>query len=561
MRIVERARTVDEGILHPVFQKTGIHVYVTRTGAWRIVRPVKTKKPAPCTAACPAGVHIREIMGLVKNRNFDAAWAVLKEENPLPAVSGRVCYHPCEEGCNRRQFDEGLSIHSIERFLGDYGLGKSVPGITPNGRRAAVIGSGPAGLSAAYHLARKGFGVTVFESSPQAGGMLRYGIPAYRLPREILEREIADIQALGVEIRTGIVFGRDVKGEALRDYHAVFVATGCPISIEAELGGKAREGVCNGLDALARVNTSPEKARLYFSGKRVAVIGGGNVALDAARSALRLNSREVTVLYRRSPTEMPATGEEILEAEAEGVKFQYLVAPLKALQESGRITGLQCVRMQLGAADRSGRPAPMPIPGSEFELPTDILVAAVGQVADHSYLPGGLVIPPRGPGVHRLGKIGETVVFAGGDFVSGPARVVDALAAGKDGAKAIQSALDPKGEEQKGEIQGIGFDRLNPVFFHRAERRAEEKIGPEARAGNFNEIHLPPGESDAVAEAGRCFSCGECDGCGNCWLFCPDMSVVPEAEGYQIDYEYCKGCGICAEECPRGCLDVVEEEV
>jgi NADPH-dependent glutamate synthase beta subunit-like oxidoreductase len=562
---------------------------VNKTGSWRYVRPLYVDKTPPCNHNCPAGADIVGYLALIREGKDPEAWELIKQENPFPGVCGRICPHPCENECNREQLGGAIAIHTLERFLADYAASQRL-GVSASKQRynakVAVIGSGPAGLSCAYHLARLGYPVTVFEALPVAGGMMRVGIPEYRLPREVLDREIADIEALGVEIKTNMRVGDNVKLSALlEDYQAIFIGVGLQKSRKLNIPGEDVEGVIHGLEFLKRVHLGEE----VHVGPRVAVIGGGNTAIDAARTALRLGS-PVTILYRRTRAEMPAIAEEIEEALEEGVKIRYLVTPVEVLAEKGRVAGLRCVKMELGAPDESGRRRPMPIAGSEYTIQVDTVIPAIAQEEDISFLETG-----RETGKQRLigvqqGRVfideaGATTlpgIFAGGDIATPFGTVAHAVGSGKRAALAIDKYL--RGEELVGfppivhavpkdiDPAIVRFEDLNLAYFEELERAAQFQKPVEERVRGFGEVNLGFSEEEAQVEAERCFSCGTCNLCDTCFIFCPDMAItrlaappypVPLARlngaGYEINYDYCKGCGVCVEECPRYAISIEEE--
>jgi formate dehydrogenase major subunit len=481
---------------------------------------------APCRLACPAGVDIQGYLALIAGGQYRAAEALIKESIPMPAVIGRVCPHPCEEACRRNLVDEPLAICSLKRFAADQGFILNSEPFTPvlepkSEFRVAIVGSGPAGLSAAYYLAQKGHEVEVYEALPQPGGMLRYGIPDYRLPPDILDREVAAIESMGVEIRTGCPLGEDLTLEDLfKDgFHAIFLAIGAHKSQGIRVEGEDLDGVLPGTDFLRSVALGePMKV-----GKRVAVIGGGNTAVDAARTALRLGAEEVTIVYRRSRAEMPASDWEVEEAEEEDVKIHFLAAPVRIVGEGGRLSGLVCNEMRLGAPDESGRRRPEPISGSEFTLPVDTVIAAIGQVPDVSCLDRDQA--PSEWGSVEIGK-GDIIaadpetlqtnmkgVFAGGDAVTGPARAVDAMAAGKKAAISIDRYLRNETLAEikafnwsKGELDEIDKDEFSEV--ERQPRREMTRLSPSERRDNFKEMELGYTEDTARREAERCLGCG-----------------------------------------------------
>ena len=564
---------------------------VNKTGNWRYIRPVYVDKTPPCNHNCPAGTDVVGYLALLREGKYQEAWELIKQENPFPGVCGRVCPHPCESECNRRELGGAIAIHALERFLADYAMnneatrqqGNEAP-VTRHSPPVAIIGSGPAGLSCAYHLARRGYPVTVFEALPAAGGMMRVGIPEYRLPRQVLDQEIADIEALGVEIRTNTRVGSDIKfPDLLREYQALFVAVGLQRSRKLNIPGEEARGVIHGLDFLKKVNLG-EKVQV---GPRVAVIGGGNTAIDAARTALRLGS-EVTILYRRSRAEMPAITEEVEEALAEGIGIRYLVAPTRILAEDGRVCGLECIETRLGEPDESGRRRPIPVEGSEFTIEVDTVIPAIAQEADLSFLETGnwkLEIEQGRIVINEAGAAVRPGIFAGGDVATPFGTVAHAIGSGKRAALAIDKYLrgeelsdfPPLGEAVYAASRDIDptivrFKDLNPAYFEEIERPEQPQRPVEERVGGFQEVNLGFGEEQARAEAERCFSCGNCNLCDTCLTFCPDVAIarlvappypVPLARlngaGYKVNYDYCKGCGICAEECPRFAISMEEE--
>lgn len=553
-----------------------------KTGSWRAQRPYYMDKTPPCNASCPAGNDIVSFIQKIIEEDFDGALRILKEENPLPGVCGRVCFHPCESRCNRSFFDEPIAIHALERFVADFGEIRERNKKSWNGKgegKIAIIGSGPSGLSCAYHLAKLHYSVTVFESFPLPGGMLRIGIPPYRLPREVLDREISMIKLMGVEIRTGVTLGKDLKLEDLNDYSGIFLSTGAHISRTLRIPGEKRKGVFRGLDLLKKIN-SGKKIQL---GEKVAIVGGGNTAIDVARAVIRLG-KKATILYRRSKEEIPAFGEEISEALEEGVKIRYLINPIKIHNEKG-IKKLECLRMKLGEKDETGRRRPVPIPNSNFFIEVDNLIIAAGEEVDYSFLP---VRMGRKEGIlltERDGSIGIKGVFAGGDLTSTQRTVAHAIGSGKRAAIAmdcyfkgkdfeetIRQTLIGEGpsisifrylypEERLMDSHILSFEELNMDYFETARRQRESKLPVKERIKGFKEITstLPP--SSALKEANRCFSCGTCNGCETCYVFCPDASIL-KREGLflrEVDYDFCKGCGLCFTECPRGAITLKEE--
>jgi 2-oxoacid:acceptor oxidoreductase delta subunit (pyruvate/2-ketoisovalerate family) len=552
------------------------------------MRPVYRDKVPPCNEGCPAGENIERYMVLAAQGRFREAWETIMEENPLPGVCGRVCYHPCESVCNRKLYDEGLAINDMERAISDYGKPpleeiKKLPTVHPE--RVAVVGAGPAGLACAYHMRRLGYDVTVFEAHSKAGGVLRLGIPEYRLPRDVLDLEIAQIEALGVKIETGCRVGVEMPFEVLQaDYDVIFTATGVHVSRPMGVKGEDLDGVLSGLGFLKRVNTG-EKVKI---GRRVSVIGGGNTAMDVARTALRLGS-EVTVLYRRTRAEMPAHPKEIDEAIEEGVEIKFLTAPLEVLGDSeGPVTGVRCQEMKLGEPDASGRRRPVPVEGSEFTVETDNVFSAIGEMPDFSFLPEAVKHDEWVVQIDaETGAASSEKVFAGGDIIEIPHMVVTAIGSGKRSALAMHAKL--RGEDvrpiyerieigHKGSLAAnevinpsngdgylksdhvVSIDDINTHYFKNASRNKMPHLSAEERRGNFKEVNLGVSPEVAMQEAARCFNCGICNGCDNCFVFCPDSTIHRKDGNYWVNYDHCKGCGVCVQECPRSALSLEAEE-
>jgi len=395
-------------------------------------RPCK----AACEAACPVHTNVLGYIKLVAEGEFQAAYELIRETNPLPATCGRVCYAPCEEACNRGQIDEPMAIRDLKRFAAEQvDIERlEVPVITKADKKVAIIGSGPAGLTAANDLALKGHQVTIFEALPQPGGMLRVGIPEYRLPKVILRKEIDYIQKLGVEIKTGVQVGKDISLQKIKkNYDALFIAVGAHGGMRLGVEGESLPGVMDGIGFLRAVNLG-KKVEI---GKKTVVIGGGNTAVDCARTAKRLGAKEVTVMYRRSQAEMPASAEEVAALEAEGIRTKFLTAPTRFFSRDGRLAKMECIRMKLGEPDASGRPRPIPIEGSEFTTLVDTVIAALGQTPETGFVKELGLSLSKGGMIKINPKTGATNiegVFAGGDVASGPAFVIDAIAAGKKAA-------------------------------------------------------------------------------------------------------------------------------
>ena len=553
-----------------------------KTGTWRYLRPVPVEGIAPCNEACLVAQDIERVILYVTKGKFQEAYAQLAMENPMPSVLGRVCPHPCEGSCNREQFDEPVSIQALERFIGDYGLkqGKFSAPLRPVHREEiAVIGSGPAGLSCSYHLARMGYKVTIFEAMAVLGGKLRWAIPDYRLPKKILDQEIEKILSLGIRVLKKVKVGRDIPFKDLKRYQAVFIATGGQGSLPLRVPGGDSKGVISGLDFLKSLNLGDDVS----VGLKPVVIGGGNTAIDVARSCFRLGSEPV-ILYRRSREEMPAYKEEVEEAEREGIPIRYLVAPIRIMREKGRVTRLECLKMRMGKPDASGRRSPIPIRGSNFFVETDQVIRAIGETADLAFLPREVRSGNSFVSTSPYMTTSRSEIFAGGDAIAQPRSVGHAILSGKKAAISIdcylrgkdveevyrsihvgakggvfmEAYLHPEQRNLKGE-KVIGFGEINTAYFEKSPRLRAKVLSKQKAIQGFDEIHLGLDRRSAVRSAERCFQCGLCNSCRNCDLFCPDLAVLMKRKGPEINYDHCKGCGICVQECPRGALTLADE--
>ncbi len=540
------------------------------------LRPFYQPKIAPCgDEGCPNHNRIREIMRIINNYDFkdrtpDQTWrdcfAVLSETTPLPATLGRVCPALCQQECNRAAVDdEPVHIRCLERFIGDWalaqGLSYDVGDVEEQPEKVAIIGSGPAGLAAAYHLARLGYRSTVFEAFPKAGGMLRYGIPDYRLPPEVLDAEIQRIVDTGrVELRTGTVVGKDVPYEDLKnEYDAVFVGIGAHKGYSLGVEGEDAENVMSGTGFLNRVNSG----ETIDVGDKVLVIGGGDTAVDAARVARRLGAGEVRIVYRRTIAEMPAIKEEIEEAQKEGIAIDFLAAPVAIHRENGRATGMRCIRMELGEPDASGRRRPVPQEGSEFDMDATFIIPAISQEPDFTpveHLREGrdwIKIDKDG----RATLAGEDNVFAGGDAVTlGLATI--ALAQGRQAAEAMHRAFRGLPAPEVESKPKVTKDRISKNYWLEHPQAASEEAHitvEEALASLAHETTRTISEDEARQEASRCMSCGLCFECENCFKFCTEAAVIrPPQKGGRYDFklELCTGCKKCMEECPCGYIDM-----
>lgn len=535
-------------------------MHFNKTGTWRYRKPYYEPKQAICANNCPCGNDIPAFIYKAGQGSFEEGYQIIKKTNPLPGVCGRVCYHPCEINCNRNQYDHPVAIQSIERFLADYMTGKdrAVPEPGPKkGKRTAVIGSGPAGLSSAYHLALAGYDVVIYEAYGKAGGMLQYGIPSYRLPKKVLDREIQDILNLGVELKTNTAIGKDITFEHLNEFDAVYVAVGAHVSRPLGLGNEG--GVMSGVEFLWKLN-SGEPVSI---GNSIVVVGGGNTAIDAARSALRKGS-QATIVYRRTRDEMPAWHEEVEDALAEGVTIIFLAAPVEIVRSENSIKKVKFQKMKLGEPDDSGRRRPVPVEGEYFTLPADTVISAIGEETDIEFLPETFEVSGKKIVTDGYSYSGLRNYFAGGDAVLGTsATVASAIGSGRMGAAAIDARLSGK-EMKKGENESVvEFEDLNSAYFKRAARIIIPKADADARKGSFSEINGALSQEEIIYEAKRCFNCGMCTSCDICVVFCPDLAIRRSDDGadYIIDYDYCKGCGICIEECPRNVISSSRESV
>ena len=527
-----------------------------RTGDWRTERPVYVRRLPPCNHACPAGEDIQAWLYDAESGGdgYERAWRTLVADNPLPAVMGRVCYHPCETACNRAQIDDAVGINAVERFLGDEAIRAGwelAPPPAPSGRRVLVVGAGPSGLSVAYQLARRGHHVTIREQAPQPGGMMRYGIPAYRLPRDVLDAEIARILGLGVELQCGERVD-DLKA-AMREgaYDATFLAVGAHVAKHVDIPGGTAGHV---LDAVSMLHGIEEGERPRL-GRRVVVYGGGNTALDAARSARRLGAAEPIIVYRRTRERMPAQAFEVEEAEQEGIAFRWLSTIVGA--DGGEL------RIERLALDASGYPQPT----GEYEtLAADDVVLALGQDADLGLLEGldGIHVDDHVVSVDERMMTGHPGVFAGGDMVPAERMVAVAIGHGRRAARCIDGWLRdaPVASEPPAELADIG--RINPWYYSDAPRSVRPRLEDVRRQTTFEEVVEGLDEDSALYEARRCMSCGNCFSCDNCFGVCPDNAVIkpgPDGSPYAFDLDFCKGCGLCAQECPCGAIQMQPEPI
>lgn len=522
------------------------------TGAVRQQMPEYVTLTPPCSNACPAGEDIRAWLAEAQAGNFRRAWEILTEQNPMPAVHGRVCYHPCETACNRGEVDTSVSIHAVERFLGDLATSQGwtiAPVRPPSGRKVLVVGAGPSGLSAAYHLARLGHSVEIREAGPVAGGMMHFGIPAYRMPREELAKEVARIEAMGVQITLNHKVS-DLSAEMdSGGFDACFLAIGAGVARHVDIPARDSARV---LDAVQMLHeTSSGNPPLL--GRRVVVYGGGNTAMDAARTAKRLGASETVIVYRRDREHMPAHAFEADEAIEEGVKIKWLTT---ITDIAG--TDLTVERMELG---EDGRPRPT----GEYEtLSADAVVLALGQQTDSSFLRGVPGLNFTGDGALEVDAdmmTGATGVFAGGDMVPGEQSVTIAVGQGKRAARQIDAWLAGGVHRPETPPPLIGFEKLHLPVYSDAERSEQAAMEAARRLESFDEIMAGLTEREARYEAQRCYSCGECYECDNCMAACPEDAIVKLGQGlgYEVDPAKCTGCATCFYQCPCHAIEMIQE--
>jgi 2-oxoacid:acceptor oxidoreductase delta subunit (pyruvate/2-ketoisovalerate family) len=527
--------------------------HANRTGSWRVERPIYVDRLPPCNDACPAGENIQEWLYQAEPGDYERAWRQLVEDNPFPAVMGRICFHPCETACNRAQLDEAVGINAVERFLGDLAIERGwslPPARSDSGKRVLVIGAGPAGLSATYHLRRLGHHVRLVDSAPMLGGMMRYGIPAYRLPRAVLDAEITRIVALGVDVELGHTV-QDIEGER-RDggFDAVFLAVGAQLGRRVEIPAGDSSRVLDAVSLLHRV-AAGDPPRL---GRRVVVYGGGDTALDAARTTHRLGATDAVVVYRRNREHMPAHGDELEEALVEGVTMRWL-------STVSRFDGDRLVLEKMRLDDEG-----FPEPTGEFEeLDADSLVLALGQDTDLSLLGQATDVAVDDGVVEVLPTMmtGERGVFAGGDAVPSERTATVAIGHGKRAARGIDAFVSGRAPDDARRHELATFDRVNTWYFSDAPRTRRPELERARRQSTFDEVVGGLTEENALFEARRCLSCGNCFECDNCFGVCPDNAVIKLGRSlrYEFDYDFCKGCGICVQECPCGAIDMVPEQI
>src|SRR5918996_246213 len=537
-RIPEKVKLPFAGVTPAPTEEAGQELFPT--GNFRFFRPVYKDKTPPCNHACPTGEKIQKYLDFVKHERFLDGYLTIMEDNPMPSVTGRVCYHPCEGACNRKDHDEPIGIRNVERFLGDFGLELANDPIkenlpATNGKHVAVVGAGPGGLACAYHLRRLGYKVTILEALSKPGGMLRGGIPHWHLPEDVLNSEVDKIEGLGdIEIKCNMRVGTDVSWDDLKSYDATFLALGQDVGRKLPVEGSDLRGVIVG--------------------------GGGNTASDTARSALRLGAEEVTIVSLEGPDELLIVPEDLEQAKDEGVKFKTNSACARILGKDGVVTGAVLCEAHL-TKDEQGNVTPQMTEGTEYEVECDNVMIAIGQVQHMDWIPdhlieGGLLK------VDEFGRL-EDNIFAGGDIVRGPAMVVDALGDGKRAASNIDKVIKASELAPDAPVEVMPYERLNTAYFKHAPR-IEAPVTPAEERVRDQEIEVTLGysEEQAITESDRCMSCGVCNGCDNCYIVCPDVSVMRDTRengAYSIRTKYCKGCLVCVQECPTGCLEKVPE--
>lgn len=531
--------------------ETNLREHGSGTGATRSRRPVYTDFFPPCNSACPAGENIQSWLDLAQAGNFFAAWQRLAEENPLPAVHGRVCYHPCETACNRGSIDSSVSIHAVERFLGDLAIAenwKFSPPEIKSGKRILIVGAGPSGLSAAYHLARLGHAVEIFEAGPVAGGMMNFGIPAYRLPRNILRAEVARIEEMGVAIRLNYKVTDILAEKAQGNFDAVFIAIGAHLGKKTEIPAREAGKILDAVSFLKDV----ELGRQPKIGRRVAIYGGGNTAMDAARTAKRLGAKEALIIYRRDREHMPAHDFEADEALSEGVKIHWL-RTIKNLDTDS----LTVERMDIV----NGKP----VPTGEFEtLEADSLILALGQETETDFLKNieGIAFKTDGTVVVNDAMMtGHAGIFAGGDMVPSERTVTIATGHGKKAARNIDAWLNQTIYQKAANNPPIPVEKLHVWYRTLAPPKNQPHLQPEIAAAGFDEIVAGYSADEAQYEAQRCLSCGNCFECDGCFGACPEHAIEKLGKGkrYKFDYALCTGCGVCYEQCPCHAIELIPE--
>lgn len=514
-----------------------------KTGSWRTVRPEYVHRLPPCNVTCPAGENIQQWLSLAQEGKFFEAWQEMVKNNPFPATMGRVCYHTCEKVCNRGQYDGSVNINLIERSIGDMAIAKGwnfEKSDAHSDKKVLIVGSGPSGLTAAYFLRKFGYNVDLFESHKYLGGMMRYGVPKYRLPRHVLDAEIKRIQDCGVNI----VCNRKVENlkDELANYDAVYLAIGASVASSVSIDVESNAIVMSAIDLFQKMEDGPND--LPNLGKSVVVYGGGNTAIDAARTALRLGAEDVKIVYRRTINNMPAHESEIQDALSEGIE-------ILCLRTISSINGKKVILDKMDYDEENGI---LSRSGKNEMIVADSVIFAIGQAVEYSFLQGieGISVSEKGLiDVDNCMMTGLKGVFAGGDAILGKRTVTHAIGYGKKAAKCIDAFLQGSEYVPNSKNEVANFKKLNTEYYKKDERKEVARLGNL----NFEEKDVSYSNNEVIQEAMRCFSCGNCFHCDNCYSYCPDNAIVKREDGtLEINYDYCKGCGICASECPCGAI-------